>query len=228
MPGTPLDWRPWLWGSLAATVAVALVVIGLAALLPGGADDDGDPGVAGEQPTAPPTASTSTGPAASTTPAAPAPFQCWDGAAAQTLKDCSRPAGVEGLRWIFPAMAGEKCGKPDTSGEKGLELRVLCLHRLADGTRIGVGYFQWASVQAGVDFYDGQGLEASNVPGPDGKPVHFGFFGLEGDNIKAASLYTEEPFSLTITYPAATSLSEQDQLSLAPRPPEQVRGAPVS
>jgi hypothetical protein len=232
VPGTPVDWRPWFLGLLAGAAVVALVVVGLVVLLPDSSDGGDDTGRdAGGQPTTQSTASPSASPtasdAASTTPPAPAPYTCWDGADAQKLKDCTRPAGVEGLRWVFPAMAGEKCGKPDTSGEEGLKLRVLCLHRLEDGTQIGVGYFAWTSVQAGQDFYDEQGLEASNVPGPDGKPVHLGFFGVEGDNIKAASLYTEEPFSLTITYPATTTLSEQDQLSLAPRPPDQVRGAPA-
>jgi hypothetical protein len=106
-------------------------------------------------------------------------------------------------------------------------VRVLCLHRLQDGTRIGVGYFAWKSIRAGVDFYRGQGLKASKLPGPNGQPVYFGFFGIEGARAKAASLFVKEPFSLTITYTAATTLSERDQQALAPRPPDQLRGEPV-
>jgi hypothetical protein len=220
-PGTPPDWRPWLGGLLAVLVAGALVTAGLLVLLPGSAEDDNSR--AGRQPGE----SSSASDAGSTAPATPAPYRCWDGSDAQKLKDCSRPTGVEGLRWVFPAMADEKCGKPNTSGGAGLELRMLCLHRLQDGTRIGVGYFAWQSIPAGFAFYKGQGLQPSKVPGPDGRPVHFGFFGIEGATVKAASLFAKEPFSLTITYPATTTLSEQDQQALAPRPPDQVRGAPA-
>jgi hypothetical protein len=124
-------------------------------------------------------------------------------------------------------MADDRCGAPSDSGGDGLVLRVLCLHRLADGTRIGVGYFEWTSVEAGKAFYADQGLTASEVPGPDGKPVHLGFFGIAGGQVKAATLFAREPFSLTVTYPASVTLSEQDQLALAPRTPEQLRGAPA-
>ncbi len=140
-PGTPLDWRPWLWGRLAAAV-VALVVVGLVLLLSGG-DGGRERADADRKPATSPAASD----AASTTPAAPAPYRCWDGSEAQALKDCSSPTGEEGLRWVFPHLGDQRCGKPTQAGP-GVVLRILCTARLSDGSRIQLGYYQWDSVHA--------------------------------------------------------------------------------
>jgi hypothetical protein len=220
-PGTPLAWRPWLFGLLAVLVVGALVTVGLVVLLPGDNDDRNEKGDAGRQPST----STSTS-AASTPPAPPAPYRCWDGSDAQELKDCSRPKGVEGLRWVFPAMATEKCGKANKAGD-GAVLRVLCLHRFGDGTRVGVGYFEWRSVRAGRAFYGAQGLTPSNVKGPDGRPVAFGFFGVQGDQVKSGNLLVHEPLSVTVTFPVSVTPTAQDVQALSPRPIDQLRGAPV-
>jgi hypothetical protein len=106
-------------------------------------------------------------------------------------------------------------------------LRVLCLHRLGDGTRVGVGYFQWTSVKAGRDFYAAQGLEPSKTQGPGGRPVMLRFFGVQGDQVKAANLFADEPFSYTVTFPASITPTVEDVQALAPRPADQLRGAPV-
>jgi hypothetical protein len=223
-PGTPLTWRPWLWGLLAGLVVAALVTVGLVVLLPGDSDARDDGGDAGRQPTA----STSTSASASSTPpAAPAPYRCWDGSDAQNLKDCSQPKGVEGLRWVFPAMANGACGAPRTQGGAGLVVRVLCLHRLEDGSRVGVGYFQWRSVAAGAAFYEDQGLTRSEVPTPDDKPVQIAYYGVSDDQTKVAALFVHEPFSFTITVPSSATVSPADQQALSPRPADQLRGEPV-
>ena len=219
-PGTPLPWRPWLWGSFAALAAVALVAVGLGVLLPG--DDDG--GHAGGQPDA------STSPSATESTSAappPAPYQCWDGKEAQQLTDCPPPTGVAGLKWVFPAMAGEKCGKVTKDGADGSVLRVLCRHVLVDGTRIGVGYFQWRSVEDGQEFYGAQGLAPTEAEAPDGRPVAYGFFGVQGDTVKSANLFVDEPLSSTVTFPASVSPTAADVQALSPRPYDQLRGAPV-
>ena len=197
----------------------ALVAVGLLVLRPGG--DDG--GNAGRQPA---TSTSTSASAASTPPAPPAPYRCWDGSDAQKLKDCSHPKGVEGLRWVFPAMAGEKCGKAGKIGD-GAVLRVLCVHRLEDGTKVGVGYFEWSSVQAGKDFYGAQGLAPSKAKGSGGRPVAFGFFGVQGGQVKSANLFVDEPLSSTITFPVSTTPTARDVQALAPRPVDQLRGAPV-
>ena len=223
-PGTPLAWRPWLLGLLAVLVAAGLVTVGLVVLLPGDHDDGGH--AAGRQPAASTPTSTSAS-AASTPPAAPAPYRCWDGSEAQKLKDCSPPTGVEGLKWVFPAMAADKCGKASKDAGDGAVLRVLCRHALEDGTRIGVGYFEWSSVRAGKDFYGAQGLAPTKAKGPDGRPVAFGFFGVQGDTVKSANLLVDEPLSSTVTFPVSVTPTAQDVQALAPRPFDQLRGAPV-
>jgi hypothetical protein len=220
-PGTPLAWRPWLWGALAAVVVGALVTVGLVLLLPDAGDEADHGGAAGGQPT---TSASAT--VASTSPAPAAPYRCWDGSDAQQLKECSHPTGVEGLRWVFPAMADDRCAKASKPGD-GAELRVLCVHVLEDGTRAGVGYFEWSSVKAGKRFYGAQGLAPTKAKGPDGRPVSFGFFGVEDDQVKSASLFADEPLSFTITFPVGITPTAQDVRALSPRPVDQLRGAPV-
>ncbi len=219
-PGTPLAWRPWLLGLLAVVAVGALVTVGLVVLLPGNGDDGGD---AVRQPT---TSASPSATAGSTPPAPPAPYRCWDGSDAQELKDCSRPTGVEGLRWAFPAMADDKCGKA-IKGADGSVLRVLCRHVLADGTKIGVGYFEWRSVQDGQDFYGAQGLASTKAKEPGGRPVAFGFFGVQGDVVKSANLFVDEPLSSTITFPVSVTPTAEDVQALSPRPFDQLRGVPA-
>lgn len=223
-PGTPPNRHPWLWAMLAAVVIGALVSGGLVAVLRnvgGGEPVSRQPDRAVESST--PTDS----PESPESPATPAPYRCWDGTPAPRLADCSRPSGEAGLRWVFPAIANQKCGASSAKGGEGVVVRVLCLHRLEDGTRVGVGYFQWRSVAAGSDFYKSQGLAKNEIVGPDGKTVQLGFSGVAGDQAKVAALFVRAPFSLTISYPATATFSEADQLALAPRPGDQLRGEPV-
>jgi hypothetical protein len=212
-PGTPLTWLPWLWALLAAVVVAALITVGLVVLLPGDSDDGGN---AGRQPTTPPSASG----AASTPPAAPAPYRCWDGSDAQTLRDCSRPTGEQGLQWVFPHLADQRCGKPTKTGP-GVVLRILCSARLSDGSRIQLGYYQWESVRAGVAFYGAQELARS-----DGNGFH-GWAGGAGGTMKSALLYVAAPYSQTVTLPPTAVASQEDLQLMQPRPPQQVRGEPV-
>jgi len=213
-PGTPLAWRPWLRGLLAVLVVGALVTVGLVLLLPGGNDDGGQ---AGRQPST----STSTSASASpTAPAPPAPYRCWDGSEAQKVKDCSLPAGAPGLAWVFPAMANQNCG-PSSSSGRGVVQRVLCVDKLADGNRIRIGYYEWESVDNGLQFYEDQDL----VQAKDGGFHRFS--GTSGDLVKAAALYRDAPFSFTITVAPDAAATPEEMAALASRPPEQVRGGPA-
>ncbi len=214
-PGTPLAWRPWLLGLLAAVVVGALVTVGVVVLIP----DDSAGGHAGRQPA---TSSSTSASASSTPTAAPAPaaYRCWDGSDAQTLKDCSRPTGEQGLRWVFPHLADQRCGKATTTGP-GVVLRILCSARLADGSRIQLGYYQWDSVRAGVDFYGAQDLTRT-----DGNGFH-GWTGGAGGTLKSALLYVASPYSQTVTLPATAVATPEDLQRMQPRPPKQVRGEPV-
>ncbi len=201
-------------------VVAGLVTVGLVVLLPGG-DDDG--GHAGRQPTTSTSdseASETSEASASTSPAAPAPYRCWDGSDAQALKDCSLPSGEEGLRWVFPHLADQQCGKA-TESDPGVVMRVLCSARLSDGSRIQFGYYQWKSVRAGAAFYDAQGLTRT-----EGHGFH-GWTGGGDGTLKSVLLYVAAPYSQTLTLPAGAKASPEDVQGLQPRPPKQVRGEPV-
>jgi hypothetical protein len=193
----------------------ALVTAGLVVLLPAERDDGGH---AGRQPTTSPTPSA----AASTPPTAPAPapYRCWDGSDAQALKDCSRPTGDQGLHWVFPRMADQRCGKPTKTGP-GVVLRILCSARLSDGNRIQLGYYQWDSVRAGIAFYGAQDLART-----DGNGFH-GWTGGADGTFKSALLYVAAPYSQTVTIPASSLATPEDLQLMQPRPPKQVRGEPV-
>ena len=229
-PGTPPDRRHWWWAALASAVVV-LVTVALVVLLRSGGDDNADDGAddgavdragagaaASERPD--PTTHASPSATASTAPAAAGPYRCWDGAEAPTLKGCSQPTGAEGLRWVFPRLAEQRCGTPTTSGP-GVVLRILCAGRFADGSRIQVGYYQWESVREGVAFYDAQGLERS-----EGTGFHY-WLGTSGSTAKSAVLYAGAPFSFTLTVATDAQVTDADLEQVQPRPPEELRGVPT-
>ena len=173
----------------------ALVTVGLVVLLPDGGGDGGDDG----RPRRPPAGDLHTGQPVldATRRPAPAPYRCWDGSDAQSLKDCSRPTGEQGLHWVFPVLADQRCGKPTKTGP-GVVLRILCSARLSDGSRIQLGYYQWDSVRAGVAFYGAQNLTRS-----DGNGFH-GWTGRADGTLKSALLYVAAPYSQTVTFPAGS------------------------
>jgi hypothetical protein len=223
-PGTPPGRQPWLVAVLAAMAVVALVG-GVLVVLDLVRDDGpgGDPAAVrsgrptgsaspSDQPTPAPTT-------APTTPVAPA-VRCWDGSSAERVADCSRPDGAAGLAWVFPNLAGQKCGDPTQTGP-GVVLRVLCVDRLADGTRVQVGYYQWQSVRAGIAFYEGQGLARADS---GGVLRWTGASAGPPDIAKTAALYGNAPFSLTVTLPANAAPAADDDRIFALRPPEQLRG----
>jgi hypothetical protein len=143
-----------------------------------------------------------------------------DGSDAQTLKDCSRPTGEQGLQWVFPHLADRRCGKPTTTGP-GVVLRILCSAKLSDGSRIRLGYYQWKSVRAGIAFYAAQHLTRTDSDG------FHGWTGGAGRSSKSALLYVAAPYSQTVTVPASAVASPEDLQLIRPRPPKQVRGEPV-
>jgi hypothetical protein len=156
-------------------------------------------------------------PTTSPTPA----VRCWDGSAAETVSQCSRPEGADGLAWLFPNLAGQKCGAPTQTGP-GVVLRILCVDRLADGTRVQVGYYQWQSVRAGIAFYDGQGLTRADEGG------FTRWTGGSAGTAKTVVMYAQAPFSLTVTLPATAQPGPGDERIFELRPADQLRGEPVA
>jgi hypothetical protein len=202
---------------VAAVVVGLVVAFGLLrmvdALTGDGADEagsrSGDPAASATEPSGAPSA-----------PASAAPVRCWDGSGADAVEACSVPDGATGLAWVFPQLDQQRCGRPTHSGP-GVVLRVLCTARLSDGSRIQLGYYQWTSVAAGQQFYDDQQLTRSDSDG------FHGWTRTAGHTLKSALLYVDAPFSETVTLPRTARATEQDLQLLKPRPPEQLRGAPV-
>jgi hypothetical protein len=214
-PGTQPSRHPWLVGLLAAVAVGALV--GAVFLVRSFGDDD--PGSQGaHQPTG--SSATPTQEPTATAPPAPA-VRCWDGSAADQVAQCSRPDGAAGLAWVFPNLASQKCGAPTRTGP-GVVLRILCVDRLADGTRVQVGYYQWQSVRDGIAFYEGQGLTRS-----DDDSYHRWTGGSAG-TAKSAVMYLQAPFSLTVTLPATAQLGQEPDPIFALRAPDQLRGEPAA
>ena len=213
-PGTQPARQPWLVGLLAAVAVGALV--GIVFLVRGLGDDD--PGTERTGPAATGSSSPTEQPAPTTAPA-PA-VRCWDGATADQAAQCTRPQGEAGMAWVFPNLAGQKCGAPTQTGP-GVALRILCVDRLSDGTRVQVGYYEWQSVRAGIEFYDGQGLAHTEDGG------FHRWTGGSADTAKSATLYANAPFSLTVTLPVASQGAPELADLLAVRPPDRLRGEPV-
>lgn len=211
MPGTPTRRPPYVVGAVVALVLVA-VVVAVVLLVTGG--DDPEQGTARE-----PVASSSAPAEASESASAAPAYSCWDGSAATDLAQCSAPSGEAGLRWVFPGLADARCGKASAGGP-GVTTRVLCVYRLADGSRAQVGLFAWASVADGQAFYDGQGLQRDATTTAD--VVTWG--ATEGGRAKLATMYAAAPYSATVTYPAAGALSAEDRAALSPRPVGEVTG----
>ena len=237
-PGTPLRREDWQGKAIALVVGLVLLIgfvwfaVGAGS---GGADDaEADDPAAGisssgssSDPSSDPGSDSPTSeppsprPSPEATAAGTAKVRCWDGSGADQVSECSAPTGPEGLAWVFPLLPSQKCGAPTRPGD-GVVLRILCSARAGagqgDGGRILIGYYQWESVAAATAFYDGQGLERTEVDGV------YQYVNRSADVAKVAGLYVDEPYSVTVTMPPGTAL---DDGVLSVRPTDQVRGEPV-
>ncbi len=206
-----------MW-ALAAIVLGAVIATELFVVLRLNADND--------------TSKATPAPAPSGSPSASAPpaarVRCWDGTGAQQVSECPQPAGRAGLEWVFPSLAEQKCGVPTTPGPE-VVLRILCADHLQDGSRVVIGYVQWRSVDDGYAFFEGQELDRSDVPDQDGNIVLHQWAGTSGATQKVVGLYAEEPFSISVTLPESADFVQDalGQVAVA-RPPDQVRGEPLS
>jgi hypothetical protein len=130
------------------------------------------------------------------------------------------PDGAAGLAWVFPQLVGQQCRPPRQGGDPGVVIRVLCSATLPDGTTVQLGYYQWASVDAGVAYYDAQGLARTDADG-----FHRWLARL-GKRTKKAVLYADAPYSRTLVFRTRAAGSPELQ-HLQPRPPGRLRGEPA-
>jgi hypothetical protein len=217
-PGTPRNRPPWAWVVVAVVVVTLVAAFGVVLLVRSLADEGGGSRAADDPVTTPAGQSAGSPTASASTP--PAPVQCWDGSGAQAVEDCPMPRGAAGLAWVFPALSTQRCGSPSSAGN-GAVIRILCTDRLADGSRVQLGYYQWDSVDKGLAFYEDQDLDRR-----DGDGFHR-FTGASGHTLKSAALYADAPYSLTVTVPSTAVIGPDDDYVFAARPPGQLRGEPV-
>ena len=94
-----------------------------------------------------------------------APYRCWDGSDAQTLRDCSRPTGEQGLPGSSRSWPSSGAGsRPQTGSGRGAAASSA-RRGSSDGSRVQLGYYQWESVRAGVAFYGAQDLTRADENG---------------------------------------------------------------
>jgi len=222
VPGTPPSRAPYVAAAVVALVLVA-VVVAVVLLVTGGDDPDGTDRATGRDPAA---SSSAPAPSASASASTAPAYTCWDGTAVAELARCSAPSGEAGLRWVFPGLADARCGKASAGGP-GVTTRVLCVYRLADGSRAQVGLFAWESVAQGQAFYDGQGLQRDPADGSAGGADLVTWSATEGGRAKLATMYAAAPYSATVTYPAGGSLTAEDRAALSPRAVGEVTGVPT-
>jgi hypothetical protein len=222
-----------------------LVIVGLVALVRAMGGDDGDGSDDGSDDGEDPAADIATD-TSSSAPSGPTPSEaspagasaatCWDGSDAQHVSECSPPEGEAGMAGVYPHPSQQRCGAPSGDGP-GVVLRILCLDKLADGSRVRLGYYQWESVEDGIAFYDDQVLTRSD---PDG---YHQWAGSDSGSVKSATLYADAPmrrcadapmrrcadapFSVTVTLPASAVPVAEDGRIFDARPPEEVQGEPV-
>lgn len=221
-PGEPPSRTPYVLGvisvlSLLVAVALVFAVFG---------DDDGPEdasqpasGAGAPTPVGPPKASPTDGGAED--PGDPEPVTCWDGEGAGSVDDCSLPTGLVGLQWVFPSLTNYKCASPSAEPGDGATTRVLCLTRLADGSRAQVGYFEWGTVDQAAAFYASQGLTRTDENGL------IRWTGAAGASAKLGVMYDSAPFSVTLIYSAAVVLTPEDLADLYPRPADELKGVPA-
>jgi hypothetical protein len=157
-------------------------------------------------------------PTVTPSPAAPAGAVCWDGSTATTVSLCSRPQGVAGLSYVFPAMPGQSC-TPLTGSAPGRKILMQCFDYLPDGTQIKINYSQWASVSAASDHYVGKGLARSEVNGL----YFFTGYAVTGE-LNTAWIYKKEPYSASVYAFDQTSLNLALTTLVGGRAPDEVRG----
>lgn len=84
-------------------------------------------------------------PSATTTPTAPARFECWDGTMVASAGRCPTINGADGMTWVFPRSDDRSCRRTPGRGNRGFE--ATCTERVGGG-EVEVHYSRWRSWDA--------------------------------------------------------------------------------
>lgn len=155
---------------------------------------------------------------------------CWDGSEA-VAADCPDPAGLAGLRWVFPSfrLGADGCKRVtfrDTSTARPLE--YTCTVR-ARGGRAGVKYSQRSDLQSGLDYFANRydGVRPERTAG-GARLVYRDRARSDRGSFDVTVALTTYPFAVTVSADTkrvreaalAKWVSFRDDQFLSVRPPE--------
>lgn len=131
-------------------------------------------------------------------PMPPALQTCWDGVDAET---CDEPAGVRGLRWVFPSFRPGTGSCTEVVRDQRRRERPLewaCTARL-DGSRVTVTYSVRTSTEAGIAYLR-RTFDEPPQPAADGDRLVFADTGAGPDGrYEVTVAYAEHPFAVTVS-----------------------------
>lgn len=128
---------------------------------------------------------------------------CWDGQQVRRRDACSRPAGLPGLQWVFPAFSNDSCilavSKPARQFWRCDTTDTL------SGQTAQIRYTLWADAAAGQQHYESKvrpGVtRRETVTGPDGDVVRvvWRYPGVDQDGQSTlSSMYLGLPYSMSV------------------------------
>ncbi len=160
-------------------------------------------------------------------PPAPATVTCWDGVTASTSADCAELTGPDAVGWVFPSLKTQTCEDRSASqAPKGERLVMIqCFEQLDDGTLVKLNYSQWKSVQLAYDHYEVVGSERTDEKNGAGKVVRHRWLALGQGQFKAAMLYADQPWSVSLYAPTEEARAEGVRTLVTARKPAELRDA---
>lgn len=147
----------------------------------------------------------------SPTDSAPTGVTCWDNTPADTAAQCSQPAGVEGLAWVYPSFDRNDCVP---AGHPPAKLMAWqCWTKSPDGRSVLIRYNEWQTPDLGWASYVGKGRSSTQslVRSPSGKVLQ-GVWRFDGVNregrVTLSVMYKDWPFSVSVEGKSMTSIND--------------------
>lgn len=137
---------------------------------------------------------------------------CWDGTGAPTIDDCVRPAGVAGLRWVFPTFHPTRDDCVDVLASHPEYLRPAmyqCDFKIPKQW-VTVTYNELASVEAARKYFEKTYADAEReqVRTVEGDPYRYVWRQQTDEGSALAAMYIDYPYAVEIV---AKSAKARDQ-----------------
>ncbi len=152
--------------------------------------------------------------------------ECWDGATADQLSECTTPRGLAGLAWVFPSLRPDQpeCSTRQAEVDGKLDV-VICTFEFR-GTPGLVRYTSWANLDRSHRYYNGQYPAAprlANGPESAARWVWRLSARTERGRIRMSTAYVDWPFSVSVEA-GTLAAREWAYRQLAFRPDSQMTG----